>query len=109
MHVQNQGKHLAENLLLISSTEQRFLWSVHAAVMRENSLSTGALVMGMLNREDATAVRFGVIVPLSKMEQYTSYSSSISSFPLICRASTASLSWENVNLLFSAKDATFFW
>ena len=76
--------------------------------------------MGMLKRKDATAVIFGVFVPWSKIDyfsrtevllstisswhgkvtRYSSYSSSMSSFTLIWRTSTASQRWENVNLLF---------
>ena len=41
-------------------------------VLKENTLSTGALVMGMLKMKDATALRFSVLVPLSKMDHSSS-------------------------------------
>lgn len=37
--------------------------------MRENTLSTEPLVMRILKRKDAAAVRFGLFVTLSKMDQ----------------------------------------
>lgn len=48
------------------STVVRFLVSVHAAVIRENTLSMNALVTGMLKAKNARAVMFGALTCFSR-------------------------------------------